>query len=459
MAGNLVLGGFASALLVCVITGRSVLYALLLGLALFFLYGLLQRHHAKELCRAALAGIAEVRTVLLTLALTGALSALWRACGTIPFLVTCASGFLKPDRLLLPAFLLCCLVSFLTGTSFGTAATAGVICMTMARSAGISPVLMGGVVLSGSYFGDRCSPVSTSALLISSLTKTDLYVNLQNMLQTAFVPFLCSCLVYTALGTAGSSARPMPNFSALFERFRLSPLLLLPAAAILLCSLLRLNVKWAMLASIALSAILASAVQGVAPEALLSIILTGYHPEDAALSSVLQGGGILSMARVLGIVCLSSAYSGLFEITGLLTWLRQSIRLLGDKIGWCGSTLAAACCMASLACNQTLAILLTFQLCRGTERNSISLAADLENSVVVVAPLVPWSIAAAVPLASISAPLSSIGAACFLYLVPIWHLLTRSGTWLCHRRPPVLRRQFKAAACLKKFTERKHPPT
>lgn len=81
----------------------------------------------------------------------------------------------------LASFLLCSLVSFLTGTAFGTAATMGVICMTMAKSMNVSDVLAGGAILAGIYFGDRCSPVSTSALLVSELTKTDLYENLKGM--------------------------------------------------------------------------------------------------------------------------------------------------------------------------------------------------------------------------------------------------------------------------------------
>ena len=51
-----------------------------------------------------------------------------------------------------------------------------------------------------------------------------------------------------------------------------------------------------------------------------------------------------------------------------------------------------------------------------------SIMLDLEDAVVVVAPLVPWSIAGGVPLASIAAPTASIFFACYLYLLPLWRL-------------------------------------
>ena len=53
-------------------------------------------------------------------------------------------------------------------------------------------------------------------------------------------------------------------------------------------------------------------------------------------------------------------------------------------------------------------------------------AVGLENSAVVIAPLIPWSIAGAVPLASVGAPLSSIALAFYLYLIPIWYFFRGS---------------------------------
>ena len=47
------------------------------------------------------------------------------------------------------------------------------------------------------------------------------------------------------------------------------------------------------------------------------------------------------------------------------------------------------------------------------------LALDLENTVIVVAPLIPWSIAGAVPLAAIGAPERSLLFSFYLYLIPL----------------------------------------
>ena len=75
-----------------------------------------------------------------------------------------------------------------------------------------------------------------------------------------------------------------------------------------------------------------------------------------------------------------------------------------------------------VACNQTLAIMLTDQLCGHMEKDKKRFALYLENSAVVIAPLVPWSIAGSVPITSSGAPAVSLAAAVLLYLIPLCSL-------------------------------------
>ena len=215
---------FAAALLGCVWSGASILYAMLFGYGLFFAYGRLRGRGGRRLLAVSASGIWTVRNVLVTFLLIGMITALWRVCGTIAFLVYHATALCTPRGMLLAAFLLCCLVSSLTGTAFGTAATVGVITMTMANSMGLPPLFTGGAILSGIYFGDRCSPMSTSALLVSELTGTDLFENIKKMTRTGLVPFLLACGVYALAGLgvhaapAGDGARAL-----LAEGFCLHP--------------------------------------------------------------------------------------------------------------------------------------------------------------------------------------------------------------------------------------------
>ncbi len=421
----LTLGLFCAGLLLCILFDFSVLYALGFGLLLFLLYGRLRRFSWEELLRMAWDGVRTVRNILITFLLIGILTALWRAAGTIPVIVSYASVLIRPSVYLLMTFLLCCAVSVLMGTSFGTAATMGVICATMGAALGVDIRLIGGAVLSGVLFGDRCSPVSTSALLVAELTGTTVFDNIRRMICSALIPFLVSTGIYAMLGLLTPRGGTMLDLRALFAReFSLHWSALVPAAAVLLLSALRVNVKITMAVSILTAVPLCLILQRVPPSALLRIALTGYRAADEELGTMLNGGGIVSMLRVIGIVCLSSSYSGIFQKTGLLDSAQRAITRLADR----SSSFAAMVCTAVLsgmiACNQTLAVLLTSQLCSELKRDASDFALDLEDSVIVIAPLIPWSIAGGVPLAAVGASASAIPLACYLYLLPLWRLLT-----------------------------------
>ena len=419
----LALGLFAALLFFSVGFGFPLVPALLGGWVLFFLYGLYRKHSPAALWRMSAQGLRTVGNILFLFLLIGMITALWRACGTIPFLIYHAAGLISPEAFLLLAFLLNALVSYLTGTSFGTAATMGTICMTMAAAMGLPPALSAGAILSGAFFGDRCSPMSTSALLVAALTRTDIYKNIVLMMRTAAVPLFLTCGAYLFLGFRFSSGTFSAELLEPFAQiFSLPWTTLLPAAVIVVLSLFRVNVRWTMGLSILCSAVLCLTVQGMDLPTLGRTALLGCEPAAEELKPLLTGGGMVSMVKPLCIVSISSTYSGLFEGTGLLDGMKRGTARLARRVTPFGSLLAVSVGTCIIACNQTLAIMLTHALCKDGQPPQ-ELAVGLENTAVILAPLVPWSIAGAVPLASLGASAAALPAACYLYLIPLWDLL------------------------------------
>ena len=420
----LALGLFCGGLVACLLLDWSILCALLFGLLLFLLYGRRKGFSWPELMKMALDGVKTVKNILFTFLLIGVLTAFWRTAGTIPVIVCYAAKLIRPSVFLLMTFLLNAGVSVLTGTSFGTAATMGVITAAMGSVFGVAPILTGGAVLSGAFFGDRCSPVSTSALLVAELTKTGIFDNIRRMVRTALVPFLLSCAVYGLLGLLTPRGEGALDLTALFSReFSLRLWAVIPALVILVLSLLKVNVKLAMAASILSAVPLCLWLQGQTPLALLRLAILGYAAGDPEVSAMLSGGGVLSMVRVGAIVCLSSSYSVLFQRTGLLDSIRAAIGRLARRTGPFFALLLTSVLAGMVACNQSLTILLAHQLCRELHPDPSDMALDLEDTAVVVAPLVPWSIAGAVPLSAVGAPAASALLACYLYLLPAWRLI------------------------------------
>ena len=120
MLEGIVLLAFIAALAGCVFTGASVLWALAGGYLIFCAYGLIRKHSLAELGKMSLSGVKTVRNILMIFGLIGFITALWRASGTIAVIVCWSSKLVSPSAFLLIAFLLNCMVSILTGTSFGT---------------------------------------------------------------------------------------------------------------------------------------------------------------------------------------------------------------------------------------------------------------------------------------------------------------------------------------------------
>lgn len=422
---TITLGLFTLILAACLLFRLPTLYALFAGLILFCAYAAQKGNSLKKIGSMLWSGVVTAKNILIVFILIGMMTALWRACGTIPYIICHAARLLRPEIILLVSFLLNCGISVLTGTSFGTSATIGVICMSMGISAGANPLLLGGAILSGAFFGDRCSPFSTSALLVSELTRTSIFDNIRAMVRTAWFPFLLSCVLYGVLGSRLHSQTAQTDLTAVFSReVILHPSALLPAIVIFALALMRIPVKYAMLASILTSLGVGFTIQHFSLTELPGLLLTGYHASAPKAASYLDGGGIFSMVKVAAIVCISSSYAGIFQGTGLLNGLKSALEKLGARITPFGAILVAAVGTSMIACNQTLAIMLTRQLGSSLEPDARHMALDLENSAVLVAPLIPWSIAGAVPLATIGAPTASLFGAFFLYLVPVCYLIS-----------------------------------
>ena len=417
---------FTLILIGCIIADISILIALLAGYFLFALYSLKKGFSPKSILQMSIEGVLSAKNILITFMLIGILTALWRASGTIPAIVCYSMRIIRADIFIAITFLLNCLVSFLTGTAFGTAATMGCICMTVAKAIGADPLFVGGAIVSGAFFGDRCSPVSTSALLVSELTGTNLYKNIKNMFKTAVIPFVLALAAYTAAGFlfAKDIGGEIPNVGAMFENvFELSAVTLVPAIVILVFSLAKLNVKITMTASILVSAVICIFIQKLSFLQVLDYSLFGFVTDNTAISSMINGGGIVSMLRVAAIVSISSSYSGIFRKTGILDSVSGLIRRLSDKTYPFVAIVITSIVSGCVACNQTLAIMLTDQLCSHLECDKDRFAIYLENSAVVIAPLIPWSIAGGVPIASSGSPTNSLLAAFYLYFVPMFGLL------------------------------------
>ena len=413
---------FSMSLIVCLLLKLSVVYALIIGYIIFISYGLIKGHNLIVLIKKSFEGVLTVKNILLVFILIGMITALWRASGTIAFIVYIGSKLISPSILIFLTFLFCAVLSVLIGTSLGTAATMGVICFSIGKTMGINPYYIGGAVLSGIYFGDRCSPMSTSALLISELTKTDLYANIKLMIKTSVIPFIVTSLFYLFLGFKSTVSSVSVGVTEIFKQnYNLNIVVIIPAILIIVLSLLKINVKKTMLISIVVSFIIAIFIQKESVVSLIKYCIFGYHNSNQKLNLLMKGGGILSMLNVALIVGISSSYSGIFKETKLLVSLKEHLKVFAKKTSNYFVIFLSSIISGAIACNQSLGIILTNELSEELV-DKRERAIILENTVVLLVGLIPWNIAMDVPLKTLDVGIMSGLFAFYLYFLPLWNL-------------------------------------
>jgi NhaC family Na+:H+ antiporter len=411
-------------LLFSVIKGYFIAYPLLLSLVILIMTFAFQGFPVRDLIAMSFASSQKAFPIIVILLLIGAVTAVWMAAGTIPALVYYGTQLINPQYFILSAFVLTSSISVLLGTSFGTVSTVGVALMIMVKGEDINPHIVAGAIIAGAYFGDRCSPMSSSANLVASITKTKLHKNIIAMISTAWLPLMASSVIYLILSISNPvQIRNSGLISEITKFFNINPLVLLPAFAVIILCLFKVEVKLTLLVSIGIGLILGIFFQGYSFFKLMKFVLLGFSLEPRMnLSKVLTGGGIFSMLRVSIVVILSTSLSGLITGTKTLATVEKIINKASSRSRLFLGTITVGVASAAFGCTQTLAILMTHQLVKEKYQQQLDnyqLATDIENTAVVLSPLIPWNIAGLVPATILMTDSGFIPYAVYLYLIPL----------------------------------------
>jgi NhaC family Na+:H+ antiporter len=421
---------FAVSMTGCLVMGWSMAIALFIGLVCFVIIGLRREYPFKDIMKMVYIGGKSSFVVLEILILIGFLTALWRASGTISFFVYYGILIITPHMFIVVTFLITLILSFALGTSFGIAGTAGVMLMVLARSGGVDQIVTAGAIMSGAYFGDRCSPASSSASLVAAVSGTYLYANVKMMLKTGVIPTMITLVIYVILSFQNPIQVVDQNIlSGLNRSFDMSWPVIIPAFAMLVLPLFKVKVRYAMITSIFSAFIITLVVQGMDLLEILKTCILGYNAESYLLGEILSGGGLTSMIEVIIIVLISCTYSGVFEGTGMLDNIQDRLGNIAVKIGLFPAQVVVSFLTAGVFCNQTVATILNAQILgnvyksKGASREE--LAVDMENSVITIAGIIPWSIACTVPLGILGEGPEAIPYGILLYMIPLCYIFTK----------------------------------
>lgn len=135
------------------------------------------------------------------------------------------------------------------------------------------------------------------------------------------------------------------------------------------------------------------------------------------------------MLEIVIILIISCAYSGIFTRTGMLNNLLTFIEKGCVKIGRFSVSLIVSILTCVVFCNQTIATLMCNDLLTrpylNTGGSRQELAIDMENTVIIIVGLIPWTIASTVPLTFFGVGMAALPWALYLYMVPLCYFFTK----------------------------------
>tara|TARA_R110002096_G_scaffold436105_1_gene668080 strand:+ start:94690 stop:96207 length:1518 start_codon:yes stop_codon:yes gene_type:complete len=140
-------------------------YSSMTLIALLLIYGV---KSFKESMVIYFGGVSRMTSVLIILVLAWSLSAVGKNLGTAQYIISMADGSIAAFLVPVMAFLFGALMSFATGSSWGTYAIMMPLIIAVANALGAPMHVCIGAVLSGGMFGDHCSPISDTTILSAS---------------------------------------------------------------------------------------------------------------------------------------------------------------------------------------------------------------------------------------------------------------------------------------------------
>jgi len=356
----------------------------------------------REIGSGILRSIRQAGEAIILLLLIGALIGVWIAAGVVPAMIRGGLTLLSPRLFLAGAMLVCALISMVLG-SWGTAGTVGLALMGIAHTFGIPAPLAAGAVISGSYVGDKLSPLADTTNLAAAVAEVSVFDSIRNIFKVS-APMLLLCLgIYAGIGMqyggdGGAMAQAEAVSRALSDAFRIGPLNLLPLLILLVCILVKIPPIPSLLAGLVSGAVYGAIVQNTSLPAILRCAVTGYvgRTGESTVDQLLTAGGMWSMAATISIILLAMSFGGIMEQTGQMAALTAPLM---DRVrsfpGLMALTVATGLGTNILLPDQYIAITLPGKMYAAAyDSRSISrldLALGIGVSGALTSALVPWN--------------------------------------------------------------------
>lgn len=390
-------------IIVCVISGNSLIYAFLLSLILITLTALKNGMELKYIKKIIREGILECKSLYVVILLIGATVSVWISSGVVPTMISYGLTYLQNVNFLFAGFLIIVISAVFMGTAIGTVSTIGIAILGIGRGFNIPDYILVGMIVSGAFMADKISPISGLLNLTLTTTNTSYKETVKYSLKTMIPTILICALIYYMIGRNYINL-DKDNISFLLikdikQEFFISPYMILLPIMIIILSIVGVKSIYCMVIGIIGGSILSVYFQNVSVLDLLKYMIFGYNINSASeiINSTLISGGVISMVSVvlivIGAISLGSMLQGM-EIISYLT--NDIIKTIKNKKDLILKTSFISSILTIVTCDQTIGIVIPSKLLKEKyDEIKVSrgmLARTISDTGVIIAPIMPWNV-------------------------------------------------------------------
>ena len=361
-----------------------------------------------------LKGTVPAMSVLLAV---GFLLGSWMFSGTIPMFIYYGVQFVSTKWILVSAFILCAIFSLCTGTSWGSAATAGITMMGIAAAMpNVNMAAVAGACYTGAIFGDKLSPLSDTTILASLSTKNDIFEHISHMSKTVIPASVIGLIIYAVMGfTSASSSAELPeNTLQLLETldtvYGFNIIVLIPLLIVVYGAITKKPSTVVMMISVIAALLIGVFYQGFSiTDGITSLyggfnidmaegIREGFVADEAGADAIklLNRGGLSSMLKSFMIIYICLYFAGIMEQIGAIdVLLNKLMERTKTRFGLIFSTSISIVVLVAVGGSSSLALLLGGEMyAKKYEEmglSTLNLSRTMEDFGTGMAGFIPWS--------------------------------------------------------------------
>lgn len=357
---------------------------------------------------------APAMTILLVV---GFLIASWMFSGTIPFFIYYGVRLISEQYIYVSAFVLTSIFSLVTGTSMGSAGTAGLATIGIALAMpNVNMAAVAGASYAGSIFGDKLSPLSDTTIIASLVTDNDIFDHIKHLAKTVIPAAVVGLVIYFVMGlkiettSVGLPPNTLEMLDTLGVMFKFGIIVIAPILVVVWGAVTKRPSAIVMLASTILALLIGVFYQGFTLNNGINVLYSGFNSNivetartgfsaatmNADARLLLERGGLSSMLKPFILVYLCFYFSALIEESGSLQVVFSKLLAAAKTpFSLIFATAVTTILMVVVGGSSTVALLVTGEMFKTKYEemglSTLNLSRTLEDFGTGLSAFLPWT--------------------------------------------------------------------